>query len=179
LETGLTGFSTDSGLNFYKCADSPIHPPLGDIKILSPGRDHPGATPTPLAPAGRNSRPAPPSSKTGAPSLVTSRPTELSKAARQGRPRACSRPAAPPPSSLTNEDHHYSDRPPPPQRGVAAFPLRGHSGRLHEESLPTAPRRTGTRQPEVNAMIFSPTTIDGHRSSWSSNIFARTAFPRL
>jgi hypothetical protein len=27
LETGLTGFSTDSGLNFYKCADSPIHPP--------------------------------------------------------------------------------------------------------------------------------------------------------
>jgi hypothetical protein len=35
LETSRTGFSTDSGLNFYKCADSPIHPPLGDIKILS------------------------------------------------------------------------------------------------------------------------------------------------
>jgi hypothetical protein len=35
LETGLTGFSTDSGLNILKCADSPIHPPLGDIKILS------------------------------------------------------------------------------------------------------------------------------------------------
>jgi hypothetical protein len=37
LETGLTGFSTDSGWNFYKCADSPIHPPLGDIKSLSIG----------------------------------------------------------------------------------------------------------------------------------------------
>jgi hypothetical protein len=37
LETGLTGFSTDSGLNFYKCADSTIHPPLGNIKILSIG----------------------------------------------------------------------------------------------------------------------------------------------
>jgi hypothetical protein len=36
LETGLTGFSTDSGLNIFKCADSPIHPPpLGNIKILS------------------------------------------------------------------------------------------------------------------------------------------------
>jgi hypothetical protein len=35
METGLTGFSTDSGLNIFKCADSPIHPPLGDIKILS------------------------------------------------------------------------------------------------------------------------------------------------
>jgi hypothetical protein len=29
---------------------------------------------------------------------------------------------------LTNEDRHYSDRSPPPQRGVAASPLRGHSG---------------------------------------------------
>jgi hypothetical protein len=27
LETSLTGFSTDSGLNFYKCADLPIYPP--------------------------------------------------------------------------------------------------------------------------------------------------------
>jgi hypothetical protein len=37
METGLTDFSTDSGLNIFKCADSPIHPPLGDIKILSIG----------------------------------------------------------------------------------------------------------------------------------------------
>jgi hypothetical protein len=67
LETGLTGFSTDSGLNFYKCADSPIHPPLGDIKILSPGRDHPSATPTPP-------RACRPQFQTGAPLLQDRRP---------------------------------------------------------------------------------------------------------
>jgi hypothetical protein len=35
LETSLTGFCTDSGLKFLISADSSIHPPLDDIKILS------------------------------------------------------------------------------------------------------------------------------------------------
>jgi hypothetical protein len=54
-----------------------------------------------------------------------------------------------------------------------------HSGHLHEGSRPTGPRRTVSHQPEVYAEIFLLTAIDGHRSSWSSNILARTAFPRL
>jgi hypothetical protein len=135
----------------------------------------PGRAPRPLArPPCHDRRPHPAPSPLAEPGQ---------QACRRGTPRPVPQPARPrrpfPSIALTNEDLHYYDQSPPLQRGVAASPLRGHSGRLHEESLPTAPRRTGIRQPEVNAMIFSPTTIDGHRNSWSSNIFARTAFPLL
>jgi hypothetical protein len=34
-KTGLTGFGTNRGLKFLISADSSIHPPLDDIKILS------------------------------------------------------------------------------------------------------------------------------------------------
>jgi hypothetical protein len=85
LETGLTGFSTDSGLNFYKCADSPIQPPpLGDIKILS-GTNVLAAAPSSV------SRPRPPSrSTTGRPTRAYGLRTIVLTATTVARPTICS-----------------------------------------------------------------------------------------
>jgi hypothetical protein len=94
-----------------------------------------------------------------------------------GLARACSKgQQRPPPSSLTNEDRHYSDRSPPPQRGVAAFPLPRLTCTTHHIQQHLVPRSlAGESMPGY----FPLTAIDGHRSSWSSNISAEPTFPRL
>jgi hypothetical protein len=81
------------------------------------------------------------------------------------------------PSSLTSEDRHYSDRSPPPQRGVAAFPSPRRTCTTHHIRQHPVPRSLAS--PRSMPLYFLPTAIDGHRSSWSSKIFAQTAFPRL
>jgi hypothetical protein len=125
-----------------KCV--PYFPPLSSSFGWPPGRRPPSRAP------GLQDR-RPPRSPPAAPGRQSRRCGTPKPARARGPPSRVT-----PSLGLTGDDrqkghlHHYSLPP-------AGLLPHSHSGRLHEGSRPTAPRRTEARRPKVYAKIFFPT----------------------